>query len=238
MTPSQAAVRSGVVSSVGRVLGEGVVLGRATAAFPVVRTDLVDINTVTNGHREHLDRMKLIFSMKGRETLVLMPGEYLLLEPVVFFIHFLGDPRRADHPIPERAKDSPVEVQMSPQVLRYFKDLFYLAPYYHEAFPDIDKLLVLDLDLEFRYATVHNINMECPGTFQSSRHPRVDVLELYGQFNNFAETALVGVGPDLGKRYREGAEEYLQMHPASPVGGPGFYQVDKDKRWSQGRSDP
>ena len=103
------------MSSVGRVLGERVVLGRAGAAFPVVRTDLVDINTVTDGHREHLDRMKLIFSMKTRENFVLLPPT--LLEP---------------------------------KVRKYFASLFFLAPYYHLAFPHIDKMIVLDLDLEFR----------------------------------------------------------------------------------------
>ena len=227
------------------------ILGKSGAAFPVVRTDLVDINSVTDGHREHLDSMKLIFSMKGKDTIVLMPGEYLLVGHRVFILICLGDPRRADHPIPESANNSAIEVQMSPQVLRYFKDLFYLAPYYHEAFPNIDKLVVLDLDLEFRYTTVRNVKINCPRSLycQISPHstPRVDVLELYGQFNHFSSTALVGVGPDLGvrymvgaeeylqvqvhtSRYREGAEEYLQVHPASPVGGPGYYQVASYKR--------
>ena len=33
---------------------------------------------------------------------------------------------------------------------RFDHDLFYVAPFYHEFFPDIDKIIVLDLDLEFR----------------------------------------------------------------------------------------
>ena len=103
------------MSSVGRVLGERVMLGKAGAAFPVVRTDLVDINSVTDGHREHLNSMKLIFSMKGKENFVLLP-------PTV----------------------------LEPKVRKYFASLFFLAPYYHLAFPHIDKMIVLDLDLEFR----------------------------------------------------------------------------------------
>ena len=34
---------------------------------------------------------------------------------------------------------------------RFDHDLFYVAPFYHKFFPDIDKMIVLDLDLEFRW---------------------------------------------------------------------------------------
>ena len=34
--------------------------------------------------------------------------------------------------------------------VRFDLDLFYVAPFYHLFFPDIDKMVVVDLDLEFR----------------------------------------------------------------------------------------
>ena len=30
-------------------------------------------------------------------------------------------------------------------------DLFYMAPFYHTLFPNLDRVVVLDLDLEFRW---------------------------------------------------------------------------------------
>ena len=37
---------------------------------------------------------------------------------------------------------------------RFDHDLFYVAPFYHKFFPDIDKIIVLDLDLEFRLSSM------------------------------------------------------------------------------------
>ena len=34
---------------------------------------------------------------------------------------------------------------------QYEDDLYYLAPFYHLAFPLLDHLVILDVDLEFRY---------------------------------------------------------------------------------------
>ena len=43
---------------------------------------------------------------------------------------------------------------------RFDHDLFYAAPFYHEFFPDIDKIIVLDLDLEFRLSSmIFNVSM-------------------------------------------------------------------------------
>ena len=52
---------------------------------------------------------------------------------------------------------SPYQIQLEdyedPTVVypvRFDLDLFYVAPFYHKLFPNIDKMIVLDLDLEFR----------------------------------------------------------------------------------------
>ena len=34
--------------------------------------------------------------------------------------------------------------------LQYSHDLFYIAPFYHEAFPNLGHLIATDLDIEFR----------------------------------------------------------------------------------------
>ena len=34
---------------------------------------------------------------------------------------------------------------------QYSHDLFYIAPFYHLAFPNLDHLIATDLDIEFRY---------------------------------------------------------------------------------------
>ena len=33
---------------------------------------------------------------------------------------------------------------------QYSHDLFYIAPFYHLAFPNLDHLIATDLDIEFR----------------------------------------------------------------------------------------
>ena len=37
--------------------------------------------------------------------------------------------------------------------VRFDLDLFYVAPFYHSLLPHIDKMIVVDLDLEFRFMT-------------------------------------------------------------------------------------
>ena len=34
---------------------------------------------------------------------------------------------------------------------QYSHNLFYIAPFYHLAFPNLDHLIATDLDIEFRY---------------------------------------------------------------------------------------
>ena len=34
--------------------------------------------------------------------------------------------------------------------LQYANDLYFLAPFYHLAFPQLDSLIIVDIDLEFR----------------------------------------------------------------------------------------
>ena len=50
----------------------------------------------------------------------------------------------AAHSVPEESN------ALNVVLFQYFHDLFYLTPYFHTAFPLLEKMIVLDLDLEFR----------------------------------------------------------------------------------------
>ena len=85
---------------------------------------------------------------------------------------------------------------------KYSSDLFYVGPIFHEAFKQLNKLLVIDVtDLEF----FDNLS------------------DLYKQFENFDEE-LIGVGVDASPHYRKFLENYLRDHPSSPLGLPGSSQ--------------
>ena len=63
----------------GRHITTGVLLKRKPKTrFPLIRVTMVDIASVVEGHREHLDSMKQLFS-RIESTLLLMPGHFSLL---------------------------------------------------------------------------------------------------------------------------------------------------------------
>ena len=72
----------GLISSINRVLRtefgslitDGVLLKKKRATrFPLIRVTLVDIRSIIEGHKDHLDSMKQLFSRIER-NLLLMPG--------------------------------------------------------------------------------------------------------------------------------------------------------------------
>ena len=62
---------------------------------------------------------------------------------------------------------------------RFNDNMYYLAPFYHEIFPELDKLIMLDSDLEFK----------------------VDPAMLYDEFSRFSEYQLIGISNDLSPHY-------------------------------------
>ena len=62
---------------------------------------------------------------------------------------------------------------------RFNDNMYYLAPFYHEIFPELDKLIMLDSDLEFK----------------------VDPAMLYDEFSHFSEYQLIGIANDLSPHY-------------------------------------
>merc|ERR1712226_1179782 len=87
--------------------------------------------------------------------------------------------------------------------LKYTKDLFYIAPLLHrELPPDLEKLIMLDIDLEFR----------------------IDLLDLYKQFHEFSETEMIGLASELSPHYYNQARRYIGANPGTRVGRPGRFQ--------------
>jgi len=87
--------------------------------------------------------------------------------------------------------------------MKYTHDLFYVVPFYHREFPKaIKKLIVIDIDLEFR----------------------VDMLHLYKHFRNFSETEMIGVANDLSPHYFDGLSNYRRQNPDTQIGLPGRFQ--------------
>ena len=87
---------------------------------------------------------------------------------------------------------------------KYTHDLYYISPLYHLEFPpQLKRVIVTDLDLEFR----------------------IDLAELWGHFSRFSATEVIGIGPDLHPHYFINTQEYRESHPGTHVGSPGRFQV-------------
>lgn len=87
--------------------------------------------------------------------------------------------------------------------LKYTLDLFYVVPFYHkEISAEIEKIIVIDIDLEFR----------------------IDMLNLYKHFKKFTETEMIGVANDLTPHYFNLAKSYRKLNPETNIGSPGRSQ--------------
>ena len=77
---------------IGKHITTGVLLKKKPKnLFPVIRVTMVDIASVVEGHREHLDSMKQLFS-RIESTLLLMPGHFSLLCEVHRLQAIQGEP--------------------------------------------------------------------------------------------------------------------------------------------------
>ena len=74
--------------------------------------------------------MKQLFGQNNQEPKILEPGDDLHAEV-------------ADDDLEN------VVIEIQPY-LKYTQDIYYIAPFYHVIFPGIEKLIALDLDLQFR----------------------------------------------------------------------------------------
>ena len=71
--------------------------------------------------------------------------------------------------------------------LKYTKDLFYITPLLHRELPySLEKLIMLDIDLEFKYAAQQIASSECDLSC------RTDIVDLYKHFNQFSTSEMIG----------------------------------------------
>lgn len=95
------------------------------------------------------------------------------------------------------------EVVLVPNT-KYTHDLFFIAPFYHKEVAEaIDKLIVIDIDLEFR----------------------TDLRNLHRHFSKFSESELIGLAPDLSPHYYQMSKTFRDHNPGTEIGAPGKYQV-------------
>ena len=122
---------------VGKVLSEKVIRKKVLPKmiiekkFPILRFEFIDLNPVVKKHRKHIDMMKLLFGQNDQEPRIIQPGDNLHSD--------IAD---------EHLENVVIEIQ---PYLKYTQDIYYIAPFYHVTFPGIEKLIALDLDLQFRY---------------------------------------------------------------------------------------
>ena len=104
---------------------------------------------------------------------------------------------------------------------KYTHDLFFIAPFYHKEIPrEIEKLIVIDIDLEFR--CVHQASII---TMQRSLSFRTDFLNLFKHFSQFSQSELIGIGPDLSPHYYGMTQLFREKNPGTQIGSPGRFQV-------------
>ena len=86
---------------------------------------------------------------------------------------------------------------------KYLDKLFFLGPLYHLIFPNLKKLIFMDVDLSIT----------------------INIKQLYQQFSQFSDNNMIGVAYDLSPHYRQNLEQYRRWHPESNLGDPGETQV-------------
>jgi len=86
---------------------------------------------------------------------------------------------------------------------KYLADLFYILPFHHlELPPSLKKLILLDVDLEFR----------------------IDLLDLYRQFRDWEPSEVIGCGVTQTPFYFTFFEHYRKIEPDTKIGKPGRFQ--------------
>jgi len=157
--------------------------------FPHLRIHLVNIETIVAQNQDLITQMKPLFSKMGEEE-----------------VYHPGDPGRKefeDKWMLAGGKLEELEGQVirlsNSEVVKYSHDLFYIAPFYHLAFPNLDHLIATDLDIEFRS----------------------NIEEVFEQFRHFSEHNLLGAAPDPSPMYMNAAKDYLEWSPSKTILGQG-----------------
>lgn len=128
-TESQPDTEAAIANTLGKFYTEGIVHGYRDNGVSL-HVEFVDLDNLTSTiDRQLLDGMKGLFGPRGKS---------MVLES--------SDPRRQVY-FPHLQDDVAVSL---PTLDKYDLDLFFLAPFYPSFFPNLRKLIVVDLDVEFR----------------------------------------------------------------------------------------
>jgi len=156
-------------------------LSEKMKVLPDLKVEFLDFNSILGKHNASIQEMKKYYGPNNK-TVWLPPG----------------DLRRGAY-FPDSPENHALEIVFPP---RYDRDLFYIAPFYHLDLSRIKKLIVVDLDLEFRCS----------------------LGDLYSQFDDFSEEELFAVGNNQSPYYFLATQSYREKHPGSKVGEAGKMQ--------------
>jgi len=154
---------------------------RKSESLPDLKVEFLDFNSMVSKHNETLQEMKKYFG-PNNHTVWIPPGDL-----------------RREYYFPKTPDNHAVEMAFP---VRYNRDLFYIAPFYHLELTRVKKLIVVDLDIEFRCS----------------------LAELDDQFEEFSEEELFSVGTNQSPYYFLVTQSYRATHPNSSVGRPGKWQ--------------
>ena len=149
--------------------------------IPNLKVELLDIRSIIKEHEDHITEMKKYYGPNNK------------------VIHIrLEDPRREyyfSHQPPEHG----VDIVFPP---RYDRDLFFIAPFYHQHLPHLRQIIVVDLDIELRCS----------------------LSELSAQFDEFSEDQGMSIAANQSPYYYLATTAYRDLNPDTKVGQPGKYQ--------------
>ena len=150
-------------------------------SFPRLKVELLDVNSILKQHEATIQGMKKYY---GPNKKIIKIG--------------LDDYRR-EYYFPDVPKEYAVELVFPP---RYDMDLFFIAPFYHLHLPHLSKVVIVDLDIEFRCS----------------------LTELYAQFKEFSEDEMMSIAANQSPYYYLATAAYRALNPHTKVGQPGKFQ--------------
>ena len=142
-------------------------------SHPDIKIEFLDINSIIKRHNDTIQEMKKYFGPNNKS------------------IHISPTDQRKSYYFSHLPKDEGIDMVFPP---RYSRDLFYIAPFYHLELPTVQKLIVVDLDIEFRYWRQRLLE-------GSTCLPRCSVSELSAQFEEFSDSEMMSIASNQSPYY-------------------------------------
>ena len=108
---------------------------------------------------------------------------------------------------------------------KYLDKLFYLGPLYHWIFPNLKKLIFMDVGEHCFIVNMKQIIILIHLSPDLSVQTSLKLL--HSQFSKFSGANVLGVGHDLSPHYRQNLEQFRRWHPETKLGDPGPSQVSR-----------